>query len=181
MEGLIELELAEKEKMKQKMERICSSGCSVFINRLLIYDYPQQLFTAKGVVSIQHAEFDGIERLTKVIGAEIVGEFSEGSTSQLGTSDLIEEVIIGEDRVIRFSGLPEHGASAIVLRGANQHVLDEAEPSLHDALCVLQQTSHDHRVVHGGVAVEMWMAQAVEEETNRTTGKKTVCHVGFCQ
>ncbi|KAH7825197.1 chaperonin containing TCP1, group II (cytosolic) [Monocercomonoides exilis] len=179
MEDLIELEAAEKEKMKKKVDRICSSGCTVFINRLLIYDYPQQLFTSKGVVSIQHAEFDGIERLAKVTGAEIVGEFSEGTQYKLGTCDLIEEVIIGEDRVIRFSGLPFKGASTIVLRGANQHVLDEAERSLHDALCVLQQTARDHRVVYGGGSVEMVMAQAVEEEANRTGGKKQLAMLAF--
>jgi hypothetical protein len=41
-------------------------------------------------------------------------------------------------------------ACTIVLRGASSHILDEAERSLHDALCVLQQTVKDSRVVYGG-------------------------------
>lgn len=179
MDTVAELEETERQKMRKKVERICSSGCNVFVNRLLIYDYPMQLFTDHNVVSIQHAEFDGIERLATVTGAEIVSEFGDDSTYKLGTCDVLEEVMIGEDRVLRFGGLPHKGASTIVLRGANQHVLDEAERSMHDALCVLQQAANDHRVVYGGGCSEMLMAQAVEEEANRTEGKKQLAMLAF--
>lgn len=89
--------------------------------------------------AIEHAEFEGIERLALVTGAEIASNFGPGDRVKLGACDLVEEVMIGEDRVLRFSGLPLQGASTIVLRGANRHVLDEAERSMHDALCVLVQ------------------------------------------
>lgn len=49
------------------------------------------------------------------------------------------QVIIGEDKLIRFSGCKSGEACSIVLRGASVHLLDEAERSLHDALCVLSQ------------------------------------------
>ncbi|KAK2962592.1 putative T-complex protein 1 subunit beta [Blattamonas nauphoetae] len=179
MQNVIDLEKAEKDRMARKVELICDSKCNVFINRLLIYNYPEQLFTQKGVVSIEHAEFDGIEHLAAITGAEIVSEFREGADYRLGTCKLIEEVIIGEDRVIRFSGLPKAGASTIVLRGANQHVLDEAERSLHDALCVLQQAIRDHRVVYGGGCTEMIMAQAVDDVANLTQGKQQLAMLGF--
>jgi len=38
----------------------------------------------------------------------------------------------------------------VVLRGATQQILDEAERSLHDALCVLTSTVKETRVVYGG-------------------------------
>merc|ERR1711923_361836 len=60
---IAELELAEKEKMKEKVDMICSHDMNVFINRQLIYNYPEQLFADKGVMAIEHADFDGIERL----------------------------------------------------------------------------------------------------------------------
>merc|ERR1719203_2102468 len=59
-----ELEVAEKEKMKDKVDMICGHGMNVFINRQLIYNYPEQLFADKNVMAIEHADFDGIERLT---------------------------------------------------------------------------------------------------------------------
>lgn len=48
--------------------------------------------------------------------------------------------MIGESTVIRFSGLPKGEACTIVLRGTSRHILDEAERSLHDALCVIAET-----------------------------------------
>jgi T-complex protein 1 subunit beta len=56
-----ELELAEKEKMKSKVEKIVKHGINVFINRQLIYNYPEQLFADSGVMAIEHADFEGIE------------------------------------------------------------------------------------------------------------------------
>jgi T-complex protein 1 subunit beta len=63
-----ELELAEKEKMKDKVDKILQHNCNVFINRQLIYDYPEQLFADKGVMAIEHADFEGVERLAQVLG-----------------------------------------------------------------------------------------------------------------
>lgn len=61
-------------------------------------------------------------------------------------------------------------ACTIVLRGASTHILDEAERSLHDALCVLKETVADARVVYGGGWPEIRMAKAVEELASRTPG-----------
>lgn len=63
-----EIEVAEKEKMKDKVDQICKHDINVFINRQLIYNYPEQLFADKGVMAIEHADFDGIERLALVTG-----------------------------------------------------------------------------------------------------------------
>lgn len=87
--------------------------------------------------------------------------------------------MIGEDRVIAFRGLPNKGASTIVLRGVNKHVLDESERSLHDALCVLQQAVQDHRTVYGGGCAEMVMAEAVEEAGKLTAGKQQLAMLAF--
>jgi T-complex protein 1 subunit beta len=70
-----EIELAEKEKMKDKVELILKHNINVFINRQLIYNYPEQLFADAGIMAIEHADFDGIERLALVTGGEIVSTF----------------------------------------------------------------------------------------------------------
>ena len=76
--------------------------------------------------------------------------FDSPDSVRLGSCELIEEVMIGEDRLIRFSGVALGAACTIVLRGATQQILDEADRSLHDALCVLVQTVKDPRVILGG-------------------------------
>lgn len=62
MAKIAELEVAEKEKMKDKVNKILSHNANVFINRQLIYNYPEQLFADAGIMAIEHADFDGIER-----------------------------------------------------------------------------------------------------------------------
>ena len=103
-----EIELAEKNKMKQKVEKILTHDITCFINRQLIYDYPDQLFADAGVMAVEHADFDGIERLAKVLGAEIVSTFDQPEKVTLGNCKLIEEVILGEDKLLKFSGNISH-------------------------------------------------------------------------
>merc|ERR1712014_458068 len=148
-EAVSEIEAAEKEKMKTKVEKIAKHGCNVFINRQLIYNYPEQLFKENGVMAIEHSDFDGTERLAAVLGADIVSTFDNPEETKLGSCKKIEEIMIGEDKVLKFSGCAQGEACSIVLRGASTHILDEAERSLHDALAVLFQTVTETRVVHG--------------------------------
>jgi len=167
-----EIEEAEKQKMIAKVEKIMAHGCNVFINRQLVYNLPEQRFADAGVMCIEHADFDGTERLALCLDGDIVSTFDTPDSVKLGQCDLIEEVMIGEDKMIRFSGCPNSRASSIVIRGANSHVLDEAQRSLHDALCVLSQTVKATRVLPGGGATEMRMAQAVEEASKSVAGKQ---------
>merc|ERR1711871_1012958 len=163
-----------KKKMLDKVDRILAHGCNVFTNRQLIYNLPEQRFADNGVLSIEHTDFDGTERLSLVLDADIVSTFDTPGDVKLGRCDLIEEVMIGEDKLIRFSGCPNSQASSIVLRGANEHVVDEAHRSLHDALCVLSQTVKATAVIPGGGATEMLMAQAVEEAAKSVVGKQAL-------
>lgn len=176
-----ELELAEKSKMKDKVDKIVKHGINVFINRQLIYNYPEQLFADAGVMSIEHADFDGIERLAFVLGGEIVSTFDHPDKVKLGHCDLIEEVLIGDEKLLKFSGVARGEACTIVLRGATQQIVDEAERSIHDALCVLQQTVQDSRVIYGGGSGEMLMAEAVSRGAAKTPGKESIAMEGFAR
>merc|ERR1711959_878826 len=171
MAQVAEIEQAEKQKMKDKCKKIVDHGINVFINRQLIYNVPEQEFTAAGVLSIEHADFDGIERLALVLGAEICSTFDHPEMVKLGKCKLMEEVMIGEEKVIRFSGVDCGEACTIVLRGATEQVLGEAERSIHDALCVLMTTVKENRTVYGGGCCGVLMAQAVEEVAAETPGK----------
>ncbi|CAI7922909.1 unnamed protein product [Closterium sp. NIES-54] len=168
MAKVAEIEAAEKNKMRQKVEKIIAHGINCFINRQLIYNFPEELFSDAGVMAIEHADFEGIERLALVTGGEIASTFEDPAGVKLGQCKVIEEIMIGEDRLIHFSGVALGEACTIVLRGASSHVLDEAERSLHDALCVLTATVADSRVVWGGGWPEVMMATRVDDLARRT-------------
>lgn len=176
-----EIEEAEKDKMRAKCLKIVDHGINVFINRQLIYNFPEQILNEAGVVTIEHADFDGVERLAAVTGGEIVSTFDHPELVKFGEAALIDEVIIGEDRLIRFSGCKGGAACTVILRGASTHMLDEAERSLHDALCVLTQTISETRVICGGGATEMLMADAVDKEVPFVAGKQAIAMEAFAR
>ncbi|CEP62108.1 chaperonin-containing T-complex subunit CCT2 LALA0_S04e07998g [Lachancea lanzarotensis] len=176
---LAQLEKAEKAKMKNKIDKISKFGINTFINRQLIYDYPEQLFSDLGINSIEHADFEGVERLALVTGGEVVSTFDNPEKCKLGECDLIEEVMIGEETFTKFSGCKAGEACTIVLRGATDQVLDEAERSLHDALSVLSQTTKETRTVLGGGCAEMIMSKAVDTAAQNVDGKKSFAVEAF--
>nr|CAG8452177.1 123_t:CDS:10 [Entrophospora candida] len=184
---LAELERAERVNYNfqsinlEKVEKIKSHGINCFVNRQLIYNWPEQLFADAGIMSIEHADFDGVERLALVTGGEIASTFDHPELVKLGHCDLIEEVIIGEDKLLKFSGVAAGEACTIVLRGATNQLLDEAERSLHDALSVLTQTVKETRTALGGGCAEMLMSKAVDEAAAKTAGKKALAIESFAK
>ncbi|SCZ97786.1 BZ3500_MvSof-1268-A1-R1_Chr7-3g09587 [Microbotryum saponariae] len=204
---LAELERAEREKMKAKVAKIKASGVTCFVNRQLIYNYPESLFAEAGIMSIEHADFEGVERLALVTGGEIASTFDNPSGVKLGKCGTIEEIMIGEDKVrtrshraaasfvcsahtylcicslqlIKFSGVAAGEACTVVLRGATSQMVEEADRSLHDALSVLSQTVKETRTTLGGGCAEMIMAIAVDEKAKKTEGKKALAVESFAR
>lgn len=122
--------------MKAKVEKIKLHNINCFVNRQLIYNWPEQLFADAGIMSIEHADFDGVERLALVTGkssvrhsgkwlglyvfsyeyilvnpltnslfysgSEIASTFDHPELVKLGHCDLIEEIMIGEDKAWHF-------------------------------------------------------------------------------
>jgi len=182
MQDLAKIETVEKEKMKEKIDKIKAHGINVFVNRQLIYNYPEQLFAEAGIMAIEHADFDGVERLSLVTGSEIASTFDHPELVTLGKCDKIEEIMIGEDKLIKFSGCAANEACTIVLRGASRHVLDEAERAIHDALCVLSQAAtSDTRIIPGGGNAEMCMAIAVQNIVASVPGKQSLAVEAFAK
>ncbi|KAJ1883477.1 T-complex protein 1 subunit beta [Coemansia sp. RSA 1722] len=176
---LAEIERAEREKMRTKVQKIASLGINVFVNRQLIYNWPEQLFADAGIMAIEHADFDGVERLALVTGGEIASTFDNPELIALGGCESVEEIIIGEDRMVKFNGTSAGAACTIVLRGGTNQMLDEAERSIHDAIAVLSQTIAEPRIVYGGGCSEMLMSRAVDEAAKLVPGKKSISMEAF--
>lgn len=176
MDKVAEIEEAEKQKMKRKVEKILAYKPDIFINRQLVYNYPEQLFADQGVTVIEHADFEGVERLALSLGAEILSTFDnpERADEVLGFTSKMEEIMIGESKIIKFSGCKKNEACSIVLRGSSSHLLDEAERSLHDALCVLFKIKKDRQIILGGGNSEISMAISVEDLAKDIKGKKAL-------
>ncbi len=125
--------------MKAKVEAIASHGINVFVNRQLVYNYPENLLAEKGVMSIEHADFEGVERLSLVTGGEI--------TSTFDRPDLVKlEIMIGEDKVglsnvnrTTFNRMLYSSSNSLALQRARrvqsycavQHIKWSTRPNVH--------------------------------------------------
>ena len=178
---LAEIEVAEQKKILDKCKKIISHGINVFVNRQLIYHRHERFFTEHGVVTLEHADFDGIERLALVTGAEIVSTFDIPFKIKLGKCKIVEEILIGDETMTRFSGCPNGDTCTIIIRGSNLQLLDEAERSIHDALCVLSQVIKDPRIVWGGGSIETQVALGLEDLAKKTIDKTSLAIESFAK
>ena len=178
-EQLAKIEIAERKKMLDKCEKIAAHKPNVFVNRQLIYNLPEEYFTAHNINSVEHADFAGVERLALVTGGDIVSTFDTPESVKLGHCDLVETIMIGESKLLKFTGCKEPATSTIVLRGATDQILDEAERAMHDALCVIASMMEEKRTVLGAGCSEVLMADAVEEAARKTPGKAALAMDSF--
>ena len=99
MDKIASIEAAEKDKMRNKVEKILAHSLNgqpinCFINRQLIYNYPESLFAEAGVMAIEHADFDGIERMAAVLGGDVASTFDSPAAVTVGQCDVIEQVSV---------------------------------------------------------------------------------------
>merc|ERR1711920_1057408 len=81
----------------------------------------------------------------------------------LGTADEVCEQRVGDNDFIFVKGCSATKACTILLRGANEMMLDESERSVHDALCAVSRTMESNAVVPGGGAVETALSLHLED------------------
>lgn len=169
---LEKIETAEKEKMCAKVDAICSVPFSLFINRQIIYDYPQQLLRKRGICVIEHADFSGVERLNKILGGNLLSNFDNVKESDLGTCQKVSSVTIKGHRMVKFEGIKK-GASTIIICGSSKEMLEEAERSIHDALCVLKRIRENPSCVYGGGSIETALALELSKLALETKTKES--------
>ena len=76
-------------------------------------------------------------------------------------------------------GCKSGAACTIVLRGSSTHILDEAERSIHDALCISAATLKHPRRIYGGGCTEVLMSHAIDQAVGQTPGKKALAMASF--
>lgn len=109
---------------------------------------------------IKDIDRNDIDFISKTIGATPVAHIDQFKAEKLGSAALVaEESAGGLSKIIKVTGTPNVGKTvSVLLRGSNQLVLDEADRSLHDALCVVRALVKKRSLVPGGACVEMEVA-----------------------
>jgi len=150
----------ESDITTERIKKILDAGANVILTTKGIDDLCLKPFVEAGVIAVRRCKKEDLKRIAKVTGASFISSLAnlEGEesfdTSMLGIAEEVVQEKFGDNECILIKGTKVHPAASIILRGANEYMLDEMERSLHDSLCVVKRTLESGSVVPGGGAVE---------------------------
>ena len=145
---------------KERIEKIIAAGANVVLTTKGIDDMSLKYFVDAGVIACRRVHKDDMRRIAKSTGATVVVNLADMEGDEtfeaafLGTAEEVSEERVCDDDIIMIKGGSAGKAVTILLRGANDYMLDEMDRSVHDALCVIKRVLESGRVVPGGGAVE---------------------------
>ncbi len=174
--------LDEEEKMLRDMvDKVASSGANVLICQKGIDDMAQHFLAKKGILAVRRASEKDMEKLSRASGARITNNLDDLSAKDLGFAKLVEERKIADDKMTFIEGCKNPKAVAILIRGGSQRFVDEAERSLHDALCVVRDVIRDPKIVAGGGAVEIELASQLKRWAETMSGREQLAAFAFAE
>jgi thermosome len=174
--------LDEEQKMLTDMvDKIVASGANVLICQKGIDDVAQHFLAKKGIMAIRRAKKSTLEKLSKATGGKIATTLDELNGDYLGVAGVVEEVRIGDDKLVYVRECKDPKAVSIVIRGGTEHVVDEADRALHDALCVVRNVVEDATYVAGGGSTEIEIAKQLEAYANKVGGREQLAIEAFAE
>jgi len=154
---------------KEKVQKILDTGARVILTTKGIDDTCMKYFVQAGALCARRCSKQDLKRLAKATGGSVIVTMAdmEGNESIdetcLGQCRSVREVRVGDGEMLQFYNCQGSGASTIVLRGANEYMLDEMDRALHDSLCVVKRMLESNSLVPGGGAVEAALSVYLEQ------------------
>jgi len=162
----------EESMLKDMVEKIIAAGANVVICQKGIDDMVQHFLARKGIVAIRRAKKSDMEKLSKATGGKIVTKLDDITSADLGFAALVEERRIGDDKMTFIEGCKHPRAVTLLIRGGTDRITAEAERSVHDALCVIRDILEEPKVVAGGSAPELEMANTLKKYAETLPGRE---------
>lgn len=163
------------------VKAIKKAGCNVLlvqksILRDALSDLAIHFLNKLKIMVIKDIERDDVEFVCKSIGIKPIASIDHFTPEMLVSVELVEEVHVGSTKIVKMSGSAFPGRTAsIIARGFNKLVLDEAERSIHDALCVLRSLVKTRALLPGGGAPEIEVALHLQKYAQTCTGMLQYC------
>lgn len=150
----------ETDITKERIQKILAAGVNVVLTTGGVDDLCTKYFIDSGAMAVRRCKKVDLKRIAKATGGQLLstlanmdGEESFEASSVGHAEEVVQERIC-DDELILIKGPAARTSASIILRGANDFLLDEMERSVHDALCVVKRVLESGCVVPGGGAVE---------------------------
>ncbi|KAF7846307.1 hypothetical protein BT93_L4635 [Corymbia citriodora subsp. variegata] len=177
----------ERTYLLNMVKKIAKSKCNVLliqksILRDAVNDMSLNFLQRLKIMAIKDIERDEVEFLCKSTGCKPIANIDSFTEDKLGQADLVEEVNSSGARYVKITGIRsavQNQTVSIVARGANILILDEADRSLHDALCVIRSLVKKRAMIVGGGAPEIEIANQLSKQSLSLTGTEQICWKAF--
>ena len=174
--------IQEEEKLLRDMaDQVTKTGANVLFSEKSIDDEVLSLLSKKGILTVKNVSSSDMEKLAKATGGSVVGTTRDLSKEALGYAKVVEEVKIGDDKLVYVREAKNPKAVTIMIRGGSEHVVDEAERSLHDALSVVRNAVEDGKIVAGGGAPEIELSKRLREYAIKVGGREQLAVTAFAE
>ncbi|UPM44089.1 thermosome subunit beta [Halocatena salina] len=167
----------EEAQLKEKVEQIVDSGANVVFCQKGIDDMAQHYLAKEGILAARRVKKSDIGFLKELTGARIVSNLDTANEADLGSASIRRD---DDEELFYVEGNNEesHGVT-LLLRGSTEHVVDELERGLTDALDVVSQTVADGRVLAGGGAIEVELASRLRDYADSVSGREQLAVEAF--
>jgi thermosome len=167
----------EEAEIKGLVDNIVESGANVVFCQKGISDLAQHYLAKEGILATRRSKKSDITFLANVLGARIVTDLDTIEPDDLGQGSIRRDE---DDELFYIEGTGEesHGVT-LLLRGSTEHVVDELERGINDALEVVSQTIADGRVLAGGGAVEVELASRLRDYADSVPGREQLAVEAF--
>ncbi|KAL7507359.1 hypothetical protein ACHAXN_004549 [Cyclotella atomus] len=178
-----EIENIKKREMditKERINKIIDAGAKVVLTTKGVDDLCMKYFVEAGIICARRCVREDLKRLAKATGGRVVTTMADMEGNEafdadcLGACDSVREVRIGDGEMLYVYGCKGHGASTIVLRGANEYMLDEMDRALHDSLCVVKRMLESNTLVPGGGAAEAALSVHLDDYAHTIDSREQV-------
>jgi archaeal chaperonin len=162
----------EDKTLKEKVEKLEKLGANVLICQRGIDDAIQFYLANAGIYAIRRVPKSDMASIAKVTNGKIVSKIEKMVEEDLGKSGVVEEIKEGEDNMTYITDCEKPGVVTIMVNGGTEHLLDEVERALRDAIGDLSSILGGSRVVAGGGAIEMELNKKIFEYSNTLGGRE---------
>ncbi|KAK9849790.1 hypothetical protein WJX84_012373, partial [Apatococcus fuscideae] len=175
----------ERNYILSMIKKIRASGCNVLlVQKSILRDATTDLslhYLAKAkIMVIRDIERDDIDFISKTLHCSPISHVDHMRPEKLGHASIVEEKQVGKGKVVQVGGIQNKGRTAtVLLRGSNKLVLEEADRSLHDALCVVRCLVHKRFLIAGGAAPEVEVATQLGRIAKTLPGMGSYCMRSF--
>jgi T-complex protein 1 subunit delta len=177
----------ERKYILNLCKKIKKTGANVLliqksILREAVNDLSLHFLAKMGIRVITDIERNDIEHIATTLGCLPVANVDYLTTDKIGTAGLVVEETLGGHKVVKITGIENAGKTqSILVRGSNKLVLEEAERSLHDALCVVRSLVKKRFLICGGGAPEVEIAMRLGEYGRSLQGTSSYCLQAFAE